>query len=275
VSVEGVILARITLTEEGAIVADIDKLVKMCRRGAVKMRPVLPLGQAMSLGMVGYLDNHAFRYVGTVETMLGGTAGKALPGEGLPSAELVSGKEVSLLARIKGETSETFGDIAKAKARIETTFGSGKSFLLTAPSVEIATMEEPVGLLAAMLRAYNAGLWKEEYCFVYQTGRPSSYRAALAHQSGAKLLLSVSGAVGQGPVSVGSLAAKARFEGQSGALEQLITNRPVTAFFNAYRVKDRFFRGPTVQVASKLSPNLPRDDIRAALKVSGNPFEQV
>ena len=98
--------------------ADINKLVRMCRRSAVKMRPVLPLGQAMSVGMVGFLDDDAFRYLGTVETMLGFSPGGSRTGKGPPRVLLVSGKDVSVLGRVNGETSETFGTIAKAKARI-------------------------------------------------------------------------------------------------------------------------------------------------------------
>jgi hypothetical protein len=236
---------------EGEQMADIDKLIRKCRRGSVKMRPVLPLGQAMSLGMVGYLDDHAFRYVGTVETMLGMKPSKPLPGSGSSSVEIASGKDVALSGRMSGETSEAFGDLAKAKARIEVTFQSDRSFLLLAHDLTISTLANPAALLTAMQRAYGAGLWRKEYCFVYQIATAASYRAALSHQAGAKLLLSADAGVGPSGVSLGDLGGKTRFEAQSGAIEQLISNRPVRAFFNAYKVKDHFFRGPAVAVASR------------------------
>ena len=254
--------------------ADLDELVKKCRKSPVKMRPVLPMGQPLSVGMVGYLDQHAFRYLGSVETILGEPTGKLLSGEGLPSVEVLSGKDVSISSYAKGQTSQAFGDFAKAKARVELTFSSGKSFLIAAQDLRIKTMTEPHVLLAAMLRAYSIGLWRKHYCLIYQIAWASSFRAVLSHQPGAKLLLSLAGELGDGPASLGSLAAKASYERQSGQLEQLITNKSVPAFFNAYRIKDRFFSGSAVEVAATVPAGSSLKDVQAALGRS-NPFERV
>jgi hypothetical protein len=255
--------------------ADVEKLIKKCRTGSLKMRPVLPLGQAMALGMVGVLDGGAFRYRGSVNTMLGEAPGRPLPGQGQPSVELTSGKDVSLSALAKGETSGTFGEIAKARARIEITLNSKNSFLVAARDIEILTLREPERFLAAMLRAYGAGLWLKNYCFVYQIGVVSSFQAVLSHQTGAKLLLSVAGALEQGPLSLGSLAIKPRYERQRGEVEQLIANKSIVAFYNAYCVKDPLFRAASVKVASALGPDTSPDDVRAALKVRSSPYVRV
>jgi hypothetical protein len=255
------------------IVADIDKLVRMCRRGTVKMRPVLPLGQAMSVGMVGFLDGHAFRYLGTVKSMLGVSPGRSRTGKGPPGVQLVSGKDVSVSGRVKGETSETFGAIAKAKARIEVNFGSDKSFLLVAQRIEITTMSEPAQLLAEMLKAYKVGLWRKNYCFVYQVGVATGFRAALSHQTGAKLLLSTDATVAPGGVSLGDLGASAEYESLNGAVEQVVSDEPVTAFFNAYRIKDRLFKDATVEVASTLPSTVSRSESLRRLGAGKSPFE--
>jgi hypothetical protein len=259
--------------ENGVVVADVDKLVRMCRRSTAQMRPVLPLGQAMSVGMVGFLDGAAFRYLGTVKTMLGVSPGRSRTGKGPPTVQLVSGKDVSASGRIEGETSETFGAIAKAKARIEVTFGSDKSFLLIAQRTAITTMSEPAQLLAEMLKAYKVGLWRKNYCLVYQVGVASTYRAALSHQTGAKLLLSTGATVAAGPVPLGDLGASANYESSNGAVEQVVSDEPVTAFFNAYRVKDRLFKDATVEVASALASTVSRSESLRRLGAGKSPFE--
>jgi hypothetical protein len=260
---------------KGAGVADIDKLIKKCRNSTLKMRPVLPLGQPMELGMVGVLDDGAFRYRGKVRTMLGQAPGKPLAGDGSPSIELISGKDVELSAHAGGETSEAFGDIAKAKARIEVSLDSKNSFLVAAHDIAILNLPEPERLLTAMLRAYGAGLWLKNYCFVYQIAVPSSFQAILSHQAGAKVLLSASGDVGQGPVSLGDVSVKLNYERQRGELEQLIASKPTTAFFNAYAVKPHLFKPASVKTASALAWDDAADEIKGALAAGASPFVRV
>jgi len=251
--------------------ADIDQLVKKCQR-ELKMRPVLPLGQAMSLGSIGYLDGHAFRYVGTSNTLLGLPPGRAIPGQGRQRVEVTSGREVALTVYAKGETSQTFGNLAKGKARVEVTFGSDKSFLLGGQKLNVRTLLEPSSLIAAMFRAYSAGVWLEKYCFVFQVGIVGSYTAVMSHQSGAKLLLSAGASIGKGQISLGDLVGGAHYESQSGALEQIAGEKRFVAFFNAYRVKDGFFTGPRLQVAGNLPFKASAGQQRKALKLQGNPF---
>ena len=255
--------------------ADLKSLVKKCRASTLKMRPVLPLGQPLALGMVGFLDGEAFRYIGSVDTMLGTPPGPAQRGDSPISVDIISGKDVSVTTHGVGDTSEVFRGIAEAKARIEVTFASDKSYFLSAHDVAIQTMQDPNRLLGEMLRAYRAGLWQEEYCFIYQIGTAASLRAGLSHQSSAKLLLSASAAITAGPAPLASLGGKVGFERQSGALEQLVSNRPTRAFFNAYRVKARWFRGPTVKVASSVAPTAPAAEVTAALALKSSPFQRV
>jgi hypothetical protein len=254
--------------------ADIDQLVKKCR-SEVKMRPVLPLGQPMPLGSVGYLDGHAFRYVGTTDSLLDQRPAKPIPGEGRPAVEIVSGRDVTLSFHGKGESSQVFGDIAKGKARVEVTFNSEKSFLLAADILKIRMISEPSVLLAAMLRAYKAGVWEERYCFVFQVATVASYTAVLSRQAGAKLLLSVSAKIGSGPVSVGDMASGARFERQSGAVERIIAQKGTVAFYNAYRVKDSWFKAPKIEVATALAPDANLEEQRHAFGEARDAFEVV
>ena len=135
-------------------------------------------------------------------------------------------------------------------------------------------MQDPNRLLGEMLRAYRAGLWQEEYCFIYQIGVAASSGRALA-QSAAKLLLSASGTVTAGPVPLASVGAKFGFERQSGSLEHLVSNRPTRAFFNAYAVKPRWFRAPKVKVAASVAPTALADEVTAALALTSSPFTRV
>ena len=134
-------------------------------------------------------------------------------------------------------------------------------------------MSEPAQLLAEMLKAYDAGLWRKNYCLVYEVGVATGYRAALSHQTGAKLLLSTDAAVAAGPVPLADLGAGARYESSNGAVEQLVSDEPVTAFFNAYRVKDRLFNRTTIEVASSLPRTVSGAERLKRLRVGRSPFD--
>ena len=251
--------------------ADINKLVKACR-SKLKMRPSLPLGQPISLGAVGYLEDHAFRYLGTAEIMLGQPPGALISGTGTPEVAFSSGKEVSLSVHAKGQVSPTFGEIIDANGAIEVSLGSSNSYLIAAKDIAYSAMQDPVLLLRAMLERYSAGAWQKEYCFIYEIGTPASYTAMLSQQSGARVLLSAD--VAPGPaISVGDLGAGIGFKRQSGALDRLISDQRMPAFFNAYRVKERFFRAPAIKTATKIGPHASSAEVAAALGVTENPFE--
>lgn len=239
------------------------------------MRPTLPLGQSMALGDCGFIEDNAFRYLGASDTMLGVPAGDPIPAESQQSVEIVSGKDVNITAHAKGEPSAAFNIVIDAEAAVEVTFASNKSFFVAAENVQVSTMKDPVVLLAAQLQLYNVGAWQEHYCFIYQVGIAASYSAALSHESSAKLLLNADAKLAPAELSIASLAAGVQFARQSGSVERVIAKRDVTAFYNAYRIKDRFFRGPTVKTAATLGPDAPADAIRKALDVAENPFERV
>ncbi|WP_327385527.1 hypothetical protein [Streptomyces sp. NBC_01207] len=255
--------------------ADVDKLVKRCQNSTIKMRPVLPLGQPISIGAVGYLEDHAFRYLGTCETMLGLPPGQPLKGQGQPQFELVSGKDVHYSTHAEGQTSEAFGVIANANGAVEISFDSDESFLIAARDVSVSTMENPISLLQRMLDRFSVNAWKEEYCVVYEIGLAETYTSVISQQSGSKLLLSADGSAGKGGLSLGQLAVGSRFEQQKGALDRLIAAHQVPAFFNAYKVRDRFFTGATTETAASLGRHSSTDDIRRILGSTESPFERV
>lgn len=229
--------------------ADIDRLVNMCRREA-KMRPVLPLGFAMKLGAIGRIEGGAFRQWGTSETLLAVAPGKPLTGGELPLVELQSGRDVQISALAKGATSATFGNLAKGKARIEVDMGSSRSFVAAAGDVKIKTLSEPHRLVNPMLRAYMDGLWDPDYVVVYEIGVAQRYSAILANIRDTKLLLSASAGIGSGALKAGDLAGNVSFEQQTSSTVKLIGGRNVVAFFNAYRVAESFWGKPVVRTAA-------------------------
>ncbi|WP_405922199.1 hypothetical protein [Streptomyces sp. NBC_00122] len=253
---------------------DINQLVDACRNGATKMRPVLPLGQALSIGSIGFLEDHAFRYLGTVETLLGKNTGTPIPGGGISSFYTTSKDGYYNKIYASGATSETFGQIVGANAAIELTFAGESAFMLSAKNITIHTMADPATLLAEILKRYKTEAWEKRYCLVYQVGVAASYTAVLARQSGAKLLLGADASFGQGDFSVADAAAGARFERQIGALDHVVGAKDIPAFFSAYRVKERFFRSNIVKSASALPPNAPSGIIAQKLEITENPFEE-
>ena len=252
--------------------ADIKALVRKVRQD-IKMRPVLPVGQTIGIGSVGYIEDDAFRYVGTVSTMLQQGPGDPVSGNPVPIVSITSGRDVQLFFHAAGQTSETFGSIANGRARIEVTFSNDKSFLLAAESVTPTTMAEPHLLLQAMLRAYKAGAWQERYCFVYQVGVAATFTIALSEQAASKLLISGNAALGDGPATVGKLAAGVKFERASGATTVQVGEANICAFFNAYRVKDRVFRKLTTEVASAALGSTDAEELPRKLGIKGSPFE--
>lgn len=252
--------------------ADLDQLVAKSRRGSLKMRPVLPLGQPVALGDCGYIEDQAFRYLGTSETMLGLPPGEPIAGESLQSVDVTSGKDVSITVHAKGQPSAAFNLVIDAEAAVEITFASSNSFFVAAENIQVFTMKDPVILLTELLRLYKVGAWQKHFCFVYQVGIATSYTAALSHEASAKLLLNADAKLEPAEVSIASLAAGFSFSRQSGSVERVIAKQDVTAFYNAYRVKKRFFAAPTVKTAATLGPDATADAIREALDAA-SPFE--
>ncbi|MFF1636018.1 hypothetical protein, partial [Leifsonia sp. NPDC058248] len=253
----------------------IEKMVEGCR-SELQMRPTLPLGQPISLGTVGYLNDHAFHYLGTTEIMLGREPGNPIQGTGLPDVQISSGKDVSLSVLANGETSSTFGKIANLNGSIELSFNASDSFVVAAKDISITAMQNPILLFPAMIDRYTAGAWKEEYCFIYQIGTPTSFTAVISRQSGSRLLLDANTEVGEGAASLGDLAVGASFQRQSGAVDKIVCRNQVPAFFNAYRVKKPFLRKPkVVEAAAMIKDYASAEEIAAALGFDESPFESV
>lgn len=228
--------------------ANIDQLVKKSKNEA-KMRPVLPLGQPLSLGAVGFIDGGAFRYMGTAHTMLGVDPGPADSGVGMPDVEIESGRDFSMRTYAKGETAEGFGQIASGKARAEVSFSSADAFMMAGRGLTVSTLTEPGILAAAMVRAFHAGLWEERFCLVYQIAAAKNFTAVLSEQSQSKLLLTGGASLGKGNVSLGDLTAGVKVSSQKGSMQKLVAGRNVVAFFNAYQVDDRILRSDRVKTA--------------------------
>lgn len=233
--------------------ANIDRLVRHAKRVA-KMRPVLPLGMPLALGSIGFLEDDAFRYWGTSDTLLGVPAVAAATGAPLPLVELQSGRDVQITALAKGETSKTFGHLAKGSARLEVSLGRSGSYVMAARDVRVKTLKEPHQLAVPMLRAYEQGLWDPDYIVVYEVGIAEAFTAVLAHEADTKVLVSTSVKVGSGKLEAGNLAAKLSFQSSTNSVEKLIGASKITAFFNAYRVHTDFWGRTTVRTAAARIP---------------------
>jgi len=251
--------------------ADIRALVHQCQEKA-KLRPVLPLGQSVRLGDVGYLEGDSFRYLGSVDVFFQRAVGRPLEGDTIDKIELMSEQGVTLHPYGKTEPSAVFGALANGSARVEATFSSEKSFLMTARDVLLKRMREPIRFIDAMMAAYKEGSWDEDHCFIYEVGRAAHFTAVLAQQGGGSLLLSAEAGIAPGGVALADVAAGVSYKRTSGSLHVVVADKGVNAFFNAYRVRKKFLRDPKLQVAAAGTAQTGSKEILSILG-DEDPFE--
>jgi hypothetical protein len=207
-------------------------------RDEFKARPILPLGTPLRPGAVGVVENDQFSPRGTVASILGTRVGKVESGAAA-NWQATSGSDVGLRFVASGEASTIFPSAPKAGAKVEVTFGSSDSLLVSVGGVKVSRIADPAALIARMLDAFRRGTWRKEYVLVYEVMEPADVLVLLARQRDTKFLLSAKAKV-KAPQGSADLAGKFELRYQSKDAVKLDSGRqPV--FFNAYRVKERFF----------------------------------
>jgi hypothetical protein len=213
----------------------------------LKARAFLPLGAAFEIGMVGVVDDDQFSPRGTVESILGVSRGEFITSLRESTWQVTSGSFLNIGFVASGESSTLFPSAPKATAKVEISFAKSESFLASATQLTVSTMREPLALLKAMIAAYQNGVWRKEYVFVYEAITPAEVLVLLSRNAGTNLLLTLDGSAG--PSGLGDLAGKATLSFQSQDVIRLTSGgQPI--FFNAFRVKDRFWTGPEPEVFS-------------------------
>ena len=209
-------------------------------RADLKARPILPFGAAVRLGAIGVVEDDQFSPRGNVESILGGQVGEVSTGQ-RGNWQLTSGNDVRLDFLAGGSASTIFPAAPKAEARVEVSFGSSDSFLVSVDSLKVSTLTNPIALLNSMVEAYGRGAWRPEYVLVYEVVLPKHALVLLSRHAESKFLLAAKANVVL-PEGTGDLAGKfgLRFQNKD-ALHLDAGNQPL--FFNAFRVKKSFWTG--------------------------------
>jgi hypothetical protein len=226
-------------------------------REALKVRPVLPFGLPIEIGVIGIVNGNEFDRRGTAASVLGTEAGETITAENKSDWSLTSGHDVQIRFLASGEASSLFPAVAPVDARVELSFGSADSFLLSARGVRITTLKDPVALIGAIIDGYQRRVFKRDYVFVYQEVRCDQVLALLGKTKNTNLLLSAQAKV----VSAGlaDLAGHFAVSHQSQDVTKLDGGGQVL-FYNAYRVKESFWSGET-SVSTFETLGIPTEEV--------------
>lgn len=221
--------------------SQVERYIELTRKSAIKMRPVVPLGQPTAIGQVGVFDDDgAFDPLGTVEVMLGQGVGR-LSAAGPPvTHSLSSGKKDVTLMNFGAEIpSGTFQGLGAAKAHVEIEFHSDESFVWAAKDITIKQIEQLQLLLNAMIWAYQLGSWRKDYVVITQIGVAKSFTALLSAGRGSKVLLGASGkAQTPAKATIADLSVGFKAIAESALTEKMVCKRNVVAFYQAVKVNE-------------------------------------
>jgi hypothetical protein len=242
--------------------AGVEEIVKRAK-SELGMRPILPLGQTVTAGAIGTIDdNGAFRYWGSSKSLLGLSPGRPLPdSKARPNFGATSGKDVSVGFKASGKASTLFPDLPKASARVEVSFAKKNSCLISARDISVKTLAEPYKLADAIKARYLAGAWDPDYVVVYQLGWAGQYLGIAADADATNVALSAKGTFDQKPVTA-DLAGNFSIKAYSKAITQNDAKNAL-AFFSAYRVHRNWlvFWKKSVDVRAAAQPDEPREDL--------------
>jgi len=214
--------------------SQVDQLVQKATEG-IQARPILPFGTTLRLGDVGVVGrSQNWEPRGTAGSLLATRVGRSNEGS-RANWSITSGNEVGISALARGEASTLFPKAPKASARVEISFGSAESFLLSVRDLHVLTLANPAALITAMLKAFGRGTWRREYVLVYQLVIPRYSLILLSKHADSSFLLT---AKAKAAVQGGSadLAGNVRLTYQNKDAVNLDAGRQ-PLFFNGYRVK--------------------------------------
>jgi len=140
----------------------------------------------------------------------------------------------------EGQPSALWPKAASVTARIEVSFSSEDSCLLSVKKYKVATIHDPARLIEKILDAYRRGTWRKEYLLIYETITPEEVLMLAATTANTNLLLSAKAPVG--PAAVGAVAGSFKLDYQtSEVLQEDSGGQPL--FYNCYRVKRKWLVG--------------------------------
>jgi hypothetical protein len=240
--------------------SSIAKLVKLARR-ELKARPMAPFGAPIEIGSIGVIEDDRFIRRGTPESILKNKdVGGFAESKEDTTFQKTSGRDVKLNFLAKGELSKLFPNAPPGDARIEVSFNSENSCLLSVKGYRVRTLRDPAPLIGRILDAYRRGRWRKEYVLIYETITPAEAMMLAATSAGTNLLLSATAPVT--PADVAAVAGSFKVEYQTQEVLSVDSGgQPL--FYNCYRVKRKWLAGAPVITAF------------AAQDITGDFFERV
>jgi hypothetical protein len=217
-----------------------NKIVSLARR-ELKARPTVPFGAPIEIGLIGVIDDdNRFVRRGTPESILWTSVGALAESKKDANFQKTSGRDVKLKFLAKGEASTLLPQAPSVDARIEVSFESENSFLLSLKNYKVTTLSNPAALIERILDAYRRGIWRKEYVLIYETLTPEQVLIMAATSGGTNLLLSAKADVT--PADVGAIAGLFKIEYQTqDVLKEDSGGQPL--FYNCYRVKRKWLIG--------------------------------
>ncbi len=208
---------------------------------------VRPLGGRIALGSVGYFSDGQWLEVTTTEAMFGiklvADRGSAQPN----SFSGMSGKRLKFEAKAAGEASAIGGELAKANARIEITFGSVSAFVMNVKNQRVSTARALGDLIIAIRHAYRfrdmlspAKRWERKYAVVVGLATADSVTALLSASKDATAI--VSGGTTSTVTTVAQLDASMSVSFSQESVDNLWQGPADCYAFQALRIEPSFFR---------------------------------
>jgi hypothetical protein len=227
--------------------SSIAKVVKLARQ-ELKARPVVPFGAPIEIGLIGVIEDDKFVRRGTVDSILKSRVGDFDESKKDTTVQKTSGRDVKLNFLAKGEPSTLWPRAPSADARIEASFKSQDSCLLSVKNYKVQTLRDPSPLIERILDAYRRGTWRKEYVLIYETITPAEALIVAATTAGTNLLLCAKAEVT--PADVGAVAGSFKIEYQTeDVLKEDSGGQPL--FYNCYRVKRKWLVGrPEIRAAA-------------------------
>ena len=225
--------------------AAVDRYIEKARE-EFKVRPVLPLGQPMEVGVIGRVTDGAFHPWSTTDEILGLEPGTFTTSAAQSAWQLQSGRDVSLGMVARGQAGHLFPNVPSANARAEIEFSSDDAFLMAAKNPVFTALDSPKALADAMLVAQQRGDWQDDYVLVYQVVKVDYLMVLRASGTGGKALIEFAADVDPAGRKLADLAGSFSFNYVDQSLLSFEGTK-VDAFFNAYRVRESLWSWPSVE----------------------------
>jgi hypothetical protein len=186
------------------------------------------------------VEHGQFTYRGTAKSILNAEVGETVTSESSTDWSLTSGSDVQFHFLADGQVSTLFPAAPPVDVRVELSFGSAESFLLSVQGVRITTLKDPAALLGSMLDGYDHGTFRSGYALVHETVTCDKALVLLARSRNTSLLLSATASIA--PTGLADLAGKFTTKYQTQDVARFDSGGQVL-FYNAYKVKESFWSG--------------------------------